>query len=102
MRLSSLTTLALVIATVAVPVAPADSSGSYIGHPGGPGTAGPVLTPTTKSAPSGGFDWGDAGVGAGFASGIALVTTGVWLAIRGRGGSDRTSTLESHFSDDGR
>jgi len=98
MKLRSLTTLALVIAAVSVPVSRAHGHDSYIRHPGGPGSAGPVLAPPTKGAPSGGFDWDDAGVGAGFASGIALVTTGMWLASRGHGRSDRTSTLASDFS----
>jgi hypothetical protein len=104
MKLRSLTTLALVIATVAVSVSRADNidsyighpvgtgatgpvvlpAGSYIGHPGGPGASGPALVATTARASSGGFDWGDAGVGAGFASGIALLTTGAWLASRRR------------------
>jgi hypothetical protein len=84
MTYRSLTTLALVIASVAVPVARADNFDSYIGHPGGPGATGPALVPTAARAPSAGFDWGDAGVGAGFASGIALLTTGAWLASRRR------------------
>ena len=104
MTYRSLTTLALVIASIGGPVARADNFDSYIGHPGGPGATGPVVLPvgsyighpggpgasgpalvaTAARAPSAGFDWGDAGVGAGFASGIALLTTGAWLASRRR------------------
>jgi len=84
MKLTALTSLALVIAALALPGAHADNFGSYLGHAGGPGTAGPVTAPATARVPNGGFEWVDAGVGAGFASGIALVTSGVWLASRRR------------------
>lgn len=43
MKLRSLITSGLVVAAIAVPAAAAGSDDSYIGHPGGPGGAGPVL-----------------------------------------------------------
>jgi hypothetical protein len=59
------------------------SSGSYIGHPGGPGGAGPVLS-TDNGQPSGSFDWSDASVGAGFILGVGILYCLV-LVLRRRG-----------------
>ena len=45
------------------------------------------LTPTRTSTPAGdGFDWGDAGIGAGGALAIALLALGAMLLYRRRGG----------------
>jgi hypothetical protein len=66
----------------------ADTSpnGSSIGHPGGPVGVGLVPAPRTPVIhPRGGFDWGDAGVGAGFIAGLGLFATGAALMLRKRG-----------------
>jgi hypothetical protein len=106
MKLRSLITLGLAVAAVAVPVAQAGNSDSYIGHPGGPGAAGPVL-PEYNGVPldrdlvggpggagpvlsvparstGGGFDWADAAVGGGFVAGIALLAAAAAMLVRGR------------------
>lgn len=106
MKLRSLITLALAVAAVAIPVAPAGNSDSYIGHPGGPGAAGPVMPEYNGVAlnreliggPGGagpvlsvparskgeGFDWADAAVGGGFVAGIALLAAAAAMLVRGR------------------
>jgi hypothetical protein len=104
-RIRLLIMLGLVVAAVAVPLAQAgnsdsyighpggpggvgpvpmlNSSGSYIGHPGGPGGVGPVLADSTRSMGDG-FDWADAVIGGGFVAGIALAGIGVALMMRRR------------------
>ena len=92
---------------VAQLVAQGSSSDSYIGHPGGPGAAGPVLpeydgVPLNRdliggpagaglvlSAPAqstgDGFNWGDAGIGASVSFGaVLLLLTAVTLGWRYR------------------
>ena len=66
------------------PVFALPSSGSYIGHAGGPGSAGqvPVIAPAVGKGSS--FDWGAAGIGAGFVVGLGLLAAGVRLMVRGR------------------
>jgi len=110
MSIAKWTAAAFGAATIAAPAASAGlppSSGSYIGHPGGPGGVGlvsvlpsfgsyighpggpggvdqVVLTPTTVTQPPGGFAWGDAGVGAGFMTGIGLLAAAGGLMLRRR------------------
>ena len=106
MRLRSLITLVLAILAVSVPIARAGSSDSYIGHPGGPGAAGPVLPeyngvplnrdfiggpggagPVVKVATpvtGDGFDWAAAAVGGGFVAGIAILVAAAAMLARGR------------------
>ena len=106
MKLRSLITLVLAVLAVSVPVARAGSSDSYIGHPGGPGAAGPVMpeyngvalnrdfiggpggagpivrvaTPATDS----GFDWAAAAVGGGFVAGLAILVAAAAMLARAR------------------
>jgi hypothetical protein len=106
MKLRLLITLVLAIVAVSVPVARAGNSDSYIGHPGGPGAAGPVL-PEYNGVPlnrdliggpggagpvvslagqstSDGFDWAAAAVGGGFVAGIAILVAAAAMLARGR------------------
>jgi hypothetical protein len=106
MKLRSLITLVLAIVAVWVPVARAGNSESYIGHPGGPGAAGPVLpeyngVPLNRQligGPGGagpelsvpdrstgeGSDWAAAAVGGGFVAGIAILVAAAAIFARGR------------------
>jgi hypothetical protein len=106
MKLRSLITLVLAIVAVSVPVAQAGNPDSYIGHPGGPGAAGPVLpeyngVPLNRDligGPGGagpvmnvatpargdGFDWAAAAVGGGFVAGIAILVATAAMLARGR------------------
>ena len=57
----------------------------YLGHTiGGPSAAGPVIRVERTPVARGGFDWADAGVGAGFAAAIALLAAAVLIALRSR------------------
>jgi hypothetical protein len=106
MKIRSIITLVLAVLAVAVPVARAGNSDSYIGHPGGPGAAGPVLpeyngiplnreliggpggagpvlnVPSRSTAE--GFDWAAAAVGGGFVAGIAALSAAGAILARGR------------------
>ena len=63
------------------PVLPSD----YLGHElGGPGAAGPAIRIESGQPAADGFDWADAGVGAGFAAGIALLLAAGLLTFRSR------------------
>lgn len=106
MHVKSLITLGFVFAAFAVPVAQASNPQSYIGHPGGPGAAGPVLPEyngtyldrelvggpggagpvlaVSRTATSDSFDWADAVIGGGFVAGIALFVAGAALMVRRR------------------
>jgi hypothetical protein len=106
MKIRSIITLVLAVLAVAVPVARAGNSDSYIGHPGGPGAAGPVLpeyngVPLNRDligGPGGagpvlsvparstaeGFDWAAAAVGGGFVAGIAILVAAAAMLARGR------------------
>jgi hypothetical protein len=106
MKLGSIITLGLAVVAIAVPVARAGGSDSYIGHPGGPGAAGPILpeydgVPLNREligGPGGagpvlsvparttgdGFDWAAAAVGGGFVAGIAILVAASALLARGR------------------
>ena len=67
------------------PVFALPSSGSYIGHAGGPGFVGQVpgeIAPAVEQGSS--FDWGAAGIGAGFVVGLGLLAAGMRLMVRGR------------------
>jgi|SRR5262245_1302936 len=80
---------------VAQLVAQGGSSDSYIGHPGGPGAAGPVLSVAAKSTGDG-FNWGDAGIGASASFGAALLLlTAVTLGWRYRRRIDRSGLATS-------
>jgi hypothetical protein len=103
---------------VAQLVAQGGSSDSYIGHPGGPGAAGPVLPEydgvalnrdliggpggagpvlSVKAEPrGGGFNWGDAGIGASASLGAALLLlTAVTLGLRYRRRIDQSGLATS-------
>jgi hypothetical protein len=57
----------------------------YLGHDfGGPGGVGPVGSVSVAPQSSNTFDWADAGVGAGFAAGLALLLAAGVLALRRR------------------
>ena len=64
------------------PLFPSDYLGHDVGGPVGVGlvSTGPVATVQARP----GFDWADAGVGAGFAAGLALLVTAGLLALRRR------------------
>jgi hypothetical protein len=54
-----------------------------VGLPGGPAAARQAtLISATVSGPAGRFDWGDAGVGAGFTAGLALLAAAATLVLR--------------------
>jgi hypothetical protein len=106
MKLRSLITLGLAVLAVSVPVARAGNPDSYIGHPGGPGAAGPVLpeyngVPLNRDfiggpggagpvmqvatpAAADGFDWAAAAVGGGFVAGVAILVAAAAMLARGR------------------
>jgi hypothetical protein len=106
MKIRSIITLVLAVLAVAIPVGRAANPDSYIGHPGGPGAAGPVLpeyngVPLNRDligGPSGAgpvlrapvrstgdsFDWAAASVGGGFVAGIAILVAAAAMLARGR------------------
>ena len=54
-----------------------------VGLPGGPaGVRRSALVSATVPDPGGSFNWGDAGAGAGFTAGIAMLVGGAALALR--------------------
>ena len=66
------------------PILPSDYLGHELGGPGGVTDVG-IRYPAPASAPTANsFDWADAAVGAGFASGLALLALGCALARRRR------------------
>lgn len=97
---------------------PSGTSDSYIGHPGGPGAAGPVLpeydgVPLNRDLVGGpggagpvlsvparstgdGFNWGDAGIGASVSFGaVLLLLAAVALGTRYRQRIDRSGLATS-------
>jgi hypothetical protein len=74
--------------TVGVPVRPDDRAD----HGVGTAAESPVRTPTQAAGPTG-FDWGDAGIGAGASFGLVLVGSAAGLAVlrRRRSGFVRTA-----------
>jgi hypothetical protein len=83
---SGLITTSLAIAAIAAPNATA-GSGVQVSTPGpwgGPMSSGPSLMIVRGTAPSSGFDYGDAAIGAGVMAGVTLLGAAGTVTIRRR------------------
>ena len=83
---SGLIATSLAIAAIAAPNANAGSGeqASTPGPWGGPMSSGPSLLIVRGTAPSSGFDYGDAAIGAGVMAGVTLLGAAGTLTIRQR------------------
>jgi hypothetical protein len=74
------TTKATALALAIAALAPAAASAKPVGPDPAGGSYPPLTTPIVQvTAPAGGFDWGDAGIGA--AGGLAITMLGVGAAL---------------------
>ena len=68
-------------ASLIATAAPVKSPYEYLGHPTGQAMVEPAPTPSPQVAGSTGFQWGDAGIGAGFTLGIVLLLGGAGAGL---------------------